>query len=451
MKIAIIGSGITGLSAAWLLHPHHQIVVYEQDGRIGGHSNTVDAPVGPDGASVPVDTGFIVFNGRTYPNLVALFDHLGVLAADTAMSFSVSSRNGALEYAGTSMRHLYAQPRNLLRWRHHRMVRDILDFYRRAPGLLAEMDDDQDSPSLEAFLSAHGYGDGFVYDHLLPMGAAIWSTTVSEMMRFPATSFVRFFHNHGLLQVAGRPQWRTVKGGSRSYVKRLAGSFADRIRTGDGAVEITRAGPCAVVKDSTGHAEIFDQVILACHADQALALLTDATDEERAVLTPFRYEPNKAVLHTDPKLMPRRRRVWSSWNYLSRQPTVDDAKVSVTYWMNRLQPLGTARDVFVTLNPLREPDPRSVIASFDYDHPQFDHAAMLAQKRIGSIQGVNRTWFCGSYCGYGFHEDGLAAGLTVAEALGARRPWSVEEASPAGRHAAPDIPFVPDALRIAAE
>lgn len=451
MKIAIVGSGITGLGAAWLLHPHHQITVYEQDTRIGGHSNTVQAPIGPDGTHMPVDTGFIVFNERTYPNLVALLEVLGVPATDTAMSFSVSARNGALEYAGTSVRHLYAQPTNLFRPRHYRMVRDILHFYGRAPDLLSQNHDDRDSPSLEAYLSANGYGDGFVYDHLLPMGAAIWSTTVAEMMRFPATSFIRFFHNHGLLQVNDRPQWRTVTGGSRTYVERLAAPFADRIRTGAGATEVTRCGACVTVRDGTGRVDVFDHVILACHADQALALLSDPAADEHAVLSRFRYEPNRAVLHTDERLMPRRRKVWSCWNYLSRQPTVDDARVSVTYWMNRLQNLDRGRDVFVTLNPLRPPSADTVIAAFDYDHPQFDHAAIVAQNRLGSIQGVNRTWFCGSYCGYGFHEDGLSAGLAVAEALGARRPWTIDEVSPAGRNATPDTPIVPDAMKIAAE
>lgn len=451
MKIAIIGSGIAGLSAAWLLNQQHEIVVYEQADRIGGHSNTVDAPVGLDGSDVPVDTGFIVFNDQTYPNLVALFDRLGVPATDTSMSFSVSTRNGALEYSGTSVRHLYAQAANLFRLRHHRMVADILSFYRRAPSLLEEFDDDRESPSLEAYLSANGYGDGFIYDHLLPMGAAIWSTTVAEMMRFPATSFIRFFHNHGLLQVSNRPQWRTVSGGSRRYVERLTASFADRIRVGAGAAKVERMGPCVAVRDTGGAVDVFDQVVLACHADQALALLGDPTADEQAVLGRFRYEPNRAILHTDPSLMPRRRRVWSSWNYLSHRHSVDDARVSVSYWMNRLQNLKNAQDVFVTLNPLHEPDPASVIAAFDYDHPQFDHAAVMAQRRLGDLQGVNRTWFCGSYCGYGFHEDGLSAGLAVAEALGARRAWQVDEVSPAGRNVTPDVPIVPDALKIAAE
>ena len=240
MKIAIIGSGITGLGAAWLLHRQHEIAVYEQAERVGGHSNTVDVPVGLDGSDVPVDTGFIVFNDKTYPNLVALFDHLGVPATDTSMSFSVSTRNGALEYSGTSIRHLYAQVSNLFSPRHHRMVGDILSFYRRAPALLAQFDDDRESPSLEAYLSANGYGDGFIYDHLLPMGAAIWSTTVAEMMRFPATSFIRFFHNHGLLQVRDRPQWRTVSGGSREYVARVSDSFKDKVRLNCAAVALRR-------------------------------------------------------------------------------------------------------------------------------------------------------------------------------------------------------------------
>ena len=429
MKIAVVGTGITGMAAAWLLDSRHEIVVYEQDHRIGGHSNTVDAPGRHGGESVGVDTGFIVFNDHTYPNLVQLFDHLGVATKPSTMSFAVSAGGGRLEYAGNSLVTLFAQARNLVRPSHYGMIRDILRFNREAPSLVAKPNDPE--PTLGEYLTKNGYGRAFVINHLLPMGAAIWSATTDDMMRFPARSFVRFFSNHGLLRLKNRPQWRTVRGGSREYVSRLTADYADKIRRGSAVVSVHRTPVGAIVRDASGHEDRFDQVVLATHGDQALALLGDAAPEERAVLGAFRYNRNRAVLHTDPALMPRRRRVWSSWNYMARGEDGGDATVSVTYWMNRLQGLTTAEPLFVSLNPLAEPDPSRVIAEFDYDHPQFDQAAMAAQRSLPSIQGVRRTWFCGSYCGHGFHEDGLAAGLAAAEALGCPRPWDVAEVSPA--------------------
>lgn len=438
MRIAVIGAGITGMGAAWLLdQAGNDVVLWEKEGRLGGHSNTVDAPH-PNGGTVPVDTGFIVFNDLTYPNLIRLFERLEVPVEPSNMSFAVSADGGRLEYSGNSIGGLFAQRRNLLKPAHWGMIRDILRFYREAPSVLGGASDGHGG-TLADFLAENRYGHAFVYDHLLPMGAAIWSATLQEMMRFPASSFVRFFVNHGLLEVRNRPQWRTVTGGSREYVRRLtAGLVAQgKLRHGAPVVAVERGADAVTVRDADGHAERFDQVVLACHADQALALLGDADPEERSVLGAFRFQPNRAVLHSDPALMPRRRRAWASWNYLADGARGQDARVSVSYWMNSLQNLDPAAPLFVSLNPLREPDPALTHAAFDYDHPQFDSAAVAAQGRIADIQGRRGTWFCGAWLGYGFHEDGLSAGLAVAEAMGARRPWTVEDMSPAGANARP--------------
>lgn len=436
MKIAIVGTGIAGLGAAFALHRKHELVVYEQAGWIGGHSNTIDVPGRRPGDSVPVDTGFIVFNERTYPNLLALFAHLRVPYELSNMSFSVSTTDGRLEYSGDGLLSLFAQRRNLLRPGHYAMLLDLLRFYRQAPSLI-------DLPcsaamTLGEYLESERFGRAFVEDHLLPMGAAIWSSSIAEMMRFPARSFVRFFDNHGLLLLKDRPLWYTVSGGSREYVARLTAPFRERIRARCPVVAVTRVADGVTVRSADGHAERFDQVVLATHGDQALTLLADADEQERAVLGGFRYHANRAVLHTDPGLMPRRRRAWASWNYRSRRTIDGEPVASVTYWMNRLQNIDEAVPLFVSLNPIGEPADGTVLAEFDYDHPQFDAAAIAAQGKLGAIQGRNGVWFCGSYCGYGFHEDGLASGLAVAEALGCPRPWTVaREMSPAAEAARP--------------
>lgn len=435
MRIAVVGTGISGLAAAWMLNRDHEIVVFEQDGRIGGHSNTVDVQVGGC-RSVPVDTGFIVYNEATYPNLTKLFGHLGVATEPSEMSFSVSIDDGRLEYAGSdSLLGLFAQKRNFLRPRFWGMLRDILRFYREAPAVVAQ--EAGDGPTLGRLLAEGGYGRAFIEDHLLPMGAAIWSTPVDRMLDFPAESFVRFFQNHGLLTVTGRPVWRTVTGGSRRYVDRLSAGYRQRIRTGCAVIGVRRETDGVSIAHGNGGEERFDQVVFATHADQALALLTDASPEERRLLGAFHYRSNLAVLHRDPALMPRRRRAWASWNYLADGQRGGGAPVALTYWMNRLQNIDPASPLFVTLNPPLGPAPQTVLGSFAYDHPIFDAEAMAAQASLPNIQGWNRTWFCGSWCGYGFHEDGLTSGLAVAEALGARRPWSVTEASPAAAFATP--------------
>ena len=435
MRIAVIGSGISGLSAAWLASRCHDIVLFESAERFGGHSHTVDAHV-PDGP-VAVDTGFIVYNESTYPNLTALFRHLDVKTSASSMSFAVSLDNGRLEYNGTNLAGLFAQRRNLVSPKFWRMLRDLLRFYREAPAQLGRLGD----ISLGAFVDAGGYSATFRDEHLLPMAAAIWSAPARTLLDFPAEAFIRFCDNHGLLKVMGRPIWRTVTGGSIAYVERLlaATNAATRLRTPVQSIE--RLADGAIVRTTDGD-ERFDAVVLATHADDALALLADPSAEETDLLGRFRYHRSEAVLHTDSRFMPRRRRAWASWNYLGRSGAAESARdLSVTYWMNMLQPLKTGQPIFLTLNPRQAVAPEHVLHSQHYEHPIFDAAAMHAQERLWALQGRNRTWFCGAYFGAGFHEDGLQSGLAVAEELGGvRRPWTVAQDSARIRRTARLVP-----------
>jgi predicted NAD/FAD-binding protein len=423
LAVAVVGSGVAGLAAAWLLQRRHQVTLYEKDAKLGGHCNTVEVD-GADGNPIAVDTGFIVYNPINYPNLVALFQHLGVATHASEMSFAVSLDGGRLEYSGTDLGGLLAQPANLARPRFWAMVRDIVRFYRQAPRLLARPD--AETLSLGRYLETEGYSDAFIEDHLLPMGAAIWSTTLADMRRYPAASFVRFFESHGLLRLAGRPQWRTVTGGSRVYVERMAEALAGHIRLSCPVRCIRRLPDGVLLEERGGRISRYDEVVLATHADQSLALLADPSEEETQVLGAFTYAQNRAVLHSDASLMPQRRRAWASWNYIGG----GDGGLCVTYWMNLLQGLDRRRNLFVTVNPVREPALGTVYASFPYEHPGFTEITPDAQRRLWSLQGIRRTWFCGAYAGAGFHEDGLQSGLAAAEALGGvRRPWSVESES----------------------
>ncbi len=427
-KIAIIGTGISGMSAAWLLSQRHDVTVFERETRIGGHSNTVDVVDG--NTQTPVDTGFIVYNEAAYPNLTALFEHLQVPTRPSDMSFAVSLDNGGLEYSCTNLAGLLAQKRNIIRPRFWSMLSDLRRFYREAPRDAVQLD--QLHTTLGDYLDAQGYGAAFRDDHLLPMAAAIWSAPPAAMLDYPASSFIRFHDNHGLLQVNNRPQWRTVAGGSRSYVERLTRSYADRIRLGVAAARIRRSDDGVEVMDADGRVALFDHVVIATHANQALGMLDDASDAERRLLGGFRYSHNTAILHRDPSLMPRRRATWSSWNYIGARGQGWDStqECTVTYWMNRLQGLETETPLFVTLNPQTAPDPRLVIRSEVYQHPMFDTAALRAQQDLWSLQGERNTWFCGAYFGSGFHEDGLQSGLAVAEVIGGvRRPWNVANES----------------------
>lgn len=417
LKIAVIGSGISGLSCAWLLNQRHAVTVYEKADRPGGHTNTViaNAATGP----IAVDTGFIVFNEATYPNLIALFDHLGVASRATDMSFSVSLEEGRFEYAAPA---LFAQRRNVLRPRFWSMLSEVWRFYREAPAALAALDDP--NLSLGEFLQRGRFSTAFRDDHLLPMAAAIWSSPPEALLEYPAAAFLRFCDNHGLLQLAGRPLWRSVTGGSRTYVDRIAATLGDGVRLGRDVVAVQRSGDGVLVVERDGRRERFDHVVLATHADQALALLEAPTEAETRTLGAFRYSRNLAVLHTDPALMPRRRRAWASWNYIGAHDGL-----CVSYWMNKLQGL-PGEDLFVTLNPPRPPKAESLLRSELYEHPIFDAAALRAQASLWDLQGEGGVWFCGAHFGAGFHEDGLQSGLAVAEQLGGvRRPWTVDDES----------------------
>jgi len=422
MRIAVVGTGAAGLAAAWLLAGPHEVVVYEAERRPGGHCHTVEVPW--RGGSIPVDTGFIVYNERNYPNLTQWFRVLGVATEDSEMSFSVHFDDGRLEYAGTNLLTLFAQPANLLRPAYLGMLADVLRFNRRAPGDLAA--GRLEGRSLGDYLAAGRYGRAMREWYLLPMGAAIWSSSYERMLAFPAAHFVRFFANHGLLTVNDRPQWRTVTGGSRRYVERVVAGLRERLRLGAAVRRIARDGSGVTLTDETGQSDRFDHVVLATHADQALGLLAMPADDERRTLGAFRYQANDVLLHRDGGQMPRRRRAWSSWNYQARADGDATAEVSLTYWMNRLQNLDPACPLFVSVNPLKPPPEASVLGRYSYLHPLFDRATDAAQPGLAALQGRRRTWFCGSYFGYGFHEDAFESGLEVAEALGGlARPWPV--------------------------
>lgn len=416
--IAVIGSGISGLSAAWLLSKSSRVTLFEKAPTLGGHTNTVVAET-PDGP-VPVDTGFIVFNEQNYPNLTALFAHLGVETAASNMSFAVTLDGGRMEYSGKQLNGLFGQRRNILRFEHWQLVRDILRFFRRAERDVASCPPEM---SIGEFLEKHDYSRAFIDDHILPMSAAIWSTPSRGMLDFPARTFIAFFANHSLLQVGNRPVWRTVRGGSRTYLQALLADSGLETVTSAGIISIRRDAQGVDIAFANGETRRFDQVVMACHANDALALLEDRTEAENQLLGQFRYVNNHAVLHTDTSFMPRRRHLWSSWNYLRSGSGEDN--LSLTYWMNRLQPLATNSPLFVTLNPHRDFAQGSVQYRVDYEHPLFDAGAIAAQSDLWQIQGTNRTWFAGAWMGYGFHEDGLQAGLEVAERIGpVARPWS---------------------------
>lgn len=420
-RIAVIGSGISGLSAAWLLSKTNDVVIYEAEGRIGGHSNTVEVP-GTGG----VDTGFIVYNNKNYPNFQAMLGHLGVETNETEMSFAASLDQGAFEYCGEGILGMLAQRRNAFRPRFWSLFRDILRFYREAPGVLHKPE--MRGLTLDEYLRMQRYSDSFVEGHLLPMAAAIWSSPATDIRSYPLFAFVRFFESHGLLQLWERPKWRTVKNGSRSYVHSLLSGFSGEVRPSTPVRSVQRDEYGVTVVDEKGHADRFDRILIATHADQALGMLDQPTSEERSLLGAFEYTHNLAVLHDDASFMPRRRRVWCCWNYMALGSEAG-SPLCVSYWMNALQGY-KGRNLFVTLNPPSQP--KGEIARFDYTHPLFDTKAIHAQENLWRIQGVNNTWYAGAHFGRGFHEDGLQAGLAAAEGMGSMpRPWSVT--NPSGR------------------
>jgi predicted NAD/FAD-binding protein len=417
-RIAVVGAGISGLASAWLLSRDYEVTLFEAGAYLGGHTNTVDVTL--EGTSHPVDTGFLVYNDRTYPNLIALFALLGVESVPTEMSFAVSLENPDLEWAGSSLATVFGQKRNLLRPQFWAMLTDILRFNRESQSWLDANPDDR--RSLRAYLTENRYSAAFADWYLLPMAAAIWSCPTGQMLDMPLATFIRFCRNHGLLQVFDRPQWRTVKGGGREYVRRIAAQLDD-VRLACPVRRIERSPLGLRVHHAYG-AEDFDQIVLACHSDQALAIAGGAVSEwQRRVLAAVRYQPNRAVLHTDRALLPRDEKLWSAWNYFAGSGEAGHQPVGVSYLINRLQPLPFETPVVVTLNPAREPDPARVIAEFDYDHPIFDGAAIAAQQRLASVQGEHGIWLAGAWGSYGFHEDGLKSALRVANGLGVLAPW----------------------------
>lgn len=422
MRIAVIGAGISGLGAALALAERHEVVLVEKDARFGGHAHTVDVPHG-DG-KVAVDTGFIVYNLRNYPNLSGLFDHLGVPTHWSDMSFGFSLMGGRYEYACDDLDRLFAQRRNLLNPRHVRMLTEILRFNRIGRGELRE--GALTGMSLGDWLDLRGFSADFRDRFALPMGGAIWSTSTRGMLEFPAENFVAFFENHDLMTGLDPAQrWRTVTGGSREYVRRVVQALGPRAHLGLAAEGVRRTPGGVEVRFSDGTTGHFDHVVLATHAPDSLRMLEDADAQERALLAAFPYSANRAILHSDASLMPRRRRVWSSWNFLSAGASADaERPAQVSYWMNRLQGLPADCPLFVSLNPTREPDPSLVHGEYAYAHPLYSGASFEAQARMDALQGRGGVWHAGAWLGYGFHEDGLRSGLRVASALGARPTWA---------------------------
>jgi predicted NAD/FAD-binding protein len=424
MRIAIVGSGIAGLASAWMLSRHHQVTLFEANDYFGGHTHTHDIELG--GHRLAVDTGFIVHNPQHYPLLTRLFAELGVATQPTTMSFSVRNEATGLEYNATTLDTLFCQRRNLLSPRFLGMVRDLVRFYREAPALLAL---DGDGPTLGDYLAEHRYGAAFRDEHLVPMASALWSSPSAQILAFPARYLVQFMANHQMLQVSGRPEWRVVRGGSATYVKALRARWHVHERLACPVHAIRRQAD-GVVLDSRAGREAFDHVVLACHSDQALALLADADPDEQAILGAMTYQANDTVLHTDASLLPVRRKAWAAWNaWLPRTP---GEACTVSYCMNLLQGIASPEPLVVTLNRTEAIDPARILRRMRYHHPLYSHASVAAQRRKGKIQGQRRTWFAGAYWGWGFHEDGMRSAVEVAQALGVR--WAAP--APANRQPA---------------
>jgi predicted NAD/FAD-binding protein len=425
-RVAVVGSGISGLSAAWLLREQADVTLFEADARFGGHAHTVDVTL--DGVTHGVDTGFLVFNDATYPNLIQLFADLAVPVAASDMSFSVQVPAIGLEWSGSNLDTVFAQRRNLVRPAFLGMLADLLRFNKECTAIAERQQEAALAEPIGDFLTRRRFGDAFRDWYLLPMLGCIWSCPTDQMLRFPVATMIRFCHNHGLIRVANRPQWRTVRGGSRVYVQRLVKQLPDA-RAGTPVRALRRvppgSGAAGVWLDTDHGSERFDEVVLAGHSDQSLALLGDyASADERAVLGAIRYHRNRAVLHTDASVLPQRRKAWAAWNYeRATKASLEQSRVCLHYLINQLQPLPWKRPVVVSLNPTREPDAATVHGEYDYAHPEFDLGAIAAQQRLPALQGQGHVWFAGAWTRYGFHEDGLRSGIAVAEGLQQR--WAV--------------------------
>ncbi len=421
-RIAIVGSGISGLSAAHHLHGKADITLFEAGDYFGGHTHTVDVSL-PTATGVQthgVDTGFLVYNERTYPGLIALFEELHVATAKSDMSFSVQvphkNGKGVLEWNGANLNTVFAQRRNLFNPSFLLMLRDVVRFNTLATELAERNQDDELAQPLSRFLFSHKFSDVFRDWYLLPMLGCIWSCPTDQMLKFPVATMIRFCHNHGLIQVNNRPQWYTVAGGARHYVEKILAGVPDQ-RLNTPVLRIARDAHSVTLQTHHG-SERFDQVILATHADQSLAMLAEPTAQERATLSAIRYHPNRAVLHTDTSVMPQKKLAWAAWNYeRAAHSNTESARVCLHYWLNLLQPLPFTQNVIVSLNPLHEIDPAHILGEYDYAHPVFDLAAIQAQTQMPELQGQHHTWFAGAWMGYGFHEDGFKAGRNVAHSL----------------------------------
>ena len=419
MRIAVVGSGVSGLTTAWMLKRHHQVTLFEKSDRLGGHSNTVDVAFADQ--NIAVDTGFIVFNDANYPNFRKFIDHLGVRSEESDMSFSVSLDRGQFEYCGTSLRTLLAQPSNLVNPRFWALLKEIVRF--NTIGRREAQNARPCTLSLSGFLDNHRFSNDFRDRYLLPMAAAIWSAPTKSILDFPTDTLIRFFDNHALLGANGHHVWHTLSGRSRDYVQRLEMELGSSVQRNARIIAAKRSENGVEIVDSGGHRSTFDHLVLACHADQTVPILMDADEREYAALGAFKFLPNTAVLHSDVSFMPKRKATWASWNYQASKSADRAANVCVTYWMNRLQNIDPSYPLFVTMNPKQPPREDLVHATFRYDHPTFDMTAMQAQKIMPHLQGYRRTWYAGAWLGSGFHEDGINSALAVAQGFGIAPPW----------------------------
>jgi predicted NAD/FAD-binding protein len=410
MKIAIIGTGISGLGISYLLNPYHDLTIFEKENYIGGHSRTINTNM------APVDTGFIVFNHKNYPHLTALFKHLNVKTEKSNMSFGVSIAHGKLEYGSNSLLNIFAQKKNLINIKFYQMLKDIIKFNQIAPQYLIS----PQNLTIEEYLQKFNFGAWFKNYYLLAMGASIWSCPKETMLKFPAKTFLQFFANHGLLTITKQPQWYTVSGGSQEYVKKLSNNFANKIKKNCKIIKLERNNTGIIITDQEKKIYKFDKVIFACHADQALKIIAKPSKKEQEILGSFKYQNNQVILHQDSSFMPQNRKAWSSWIYLNEGT---ENKLSLSYWMNNLQNIKTADPLLVTLNPHRKPKKETIINEHNFNHPIFDQNAINAQERICTIQGENNSYFVGAYQRYGFHEDGLLSAVNLAPLFKVRIPW----------------------------